>query len=532
MNKEKIRSNSPWATKWAARFAIMPFVVAIALACIPFMTTNAGATSTPTEFLGAVPPPTCSPGDRTETGLDGQSTLAERASGATTIPYNCNLEVVGQFVGEGADHQMAWQDHCAYYTTNAAVAGTGSVPEMEFPGLQVIDVKDSKHPFRSINLDDPSLNQPWESLQVNHPRKLLVGVQAEGGSGVKPGFSIYDVSDCAHPNLLAATNLSDPTIKGHAGNITPDGQTMYGTTIGVSLYAVDLANPKDPNLIVNWTFPNNEAGLPHAMTTNEDGTLGFIGQNGTVSSPGHPSKNNGLVIVDLSQVQNRIPNPAITVISTLYWFDTEISEVAIPVKIGGKSFLVFTDEGGAGSVGGAVAACAAGLPPWGAVRLIDISDIYHPAITARLLLQVEDPANCALTQNDNPPGYVGFGYDAHDCGVDNPQDAKLIACSFHQGGIRVFDIHNPYSPKEIAYYKGAARGSGKVLPGSATSTAVNPNYAMAQARSRFVWRGNELYLWMTSSESGLVIAKFEPRALKYIQSLNPVRAPGNEEPDQ
>jgi hypothetical protein len=55
---------------------------------------------------------------------------------------------------------------------------------------------------------------------------------------------------------------------------------------------------------------------------------------------------------------------------------------------------------------------------------------------------------------------------------------------------------------------------------------------MAQARSRFVWRGNELYLWMTSSESGLVIAKFEPRALKYIQSLNPVRAPGNEEPDQ
>ena len=108
----------------------------------------------------------------------------------------------------------------------------------------------------------------------------------------------------------------------------------------------------------------------------------------------------------------------------------------------------------------------------------------------------------------------------------------MIACSFHQGGIRVFDIHNPYSPKEIAYYKGAARGRGKVLPGSATSTAVNPNYAMAQARSRFVWRGNELYLWMTSSESGLVIAKFEPRALKYIQSLNPVRAPGNEEPDQ
>src|ERR1700679_2651076 len=160
MNKEKIRCSSPWATKGAARFAIMPFVVAIALAGTPFMTTHAGTTSTPTEFLGAVPPPTCSPGDRTETGLDGQSTLAERASGATTIPYNCNLEVVGQFVGEGADHQMAWQDHCAYYTTNAAVAGTGSVPEMEFPGLQAFAVSAQKHPFRWKNLENAALNHP------------------------------------------------------------------------------------------------------------------------------------------------------------------------------------------------------------------------------------------------------------------------------------------------------------------------------------------------------------------------------------
>ena len=519
------------------RIRATAFFVAVAISTAVVATIlparSASAKDAPTEFLGPVPKPTCSPGDRTETGLDGQSTLAERASGATTRPYNCNLVVVGQFVGEGADHQMAWQDDCAYYTTNSAVAGTNGVPEMEFPGVQVIDVRDQSHPFRAINLDDPSMNQPWESFQVNHPKKLMVGVEAEGGAGVKPGFSIYDVSNCRQPKLLAVTDLPDPTIKGHAGNITPDGKTFYGADLGVSVYAIDIGDPKNPKLIVNWTFPNGEAGDPHAITTNEDGTLGFIGEFGAVSSPGHPSRNNGLVIVDLSQIQYREPNPQITVVSQLNWFDSEVSEVAIPVKIGGRPFLVFTDEAGAGGVGGAPAACAAGLPPWAPLRLIDISDVQHPSIAARLLLEVEDPANCALTENDIPPGFVGFGYDAHDCGVDNPQDAKLIACSYHQAGIRVFDIHDPYHPTEIAYYKGAARGStGPLLPGSATTGFKNPTFAYAQARSRFVWKNRELYLWMTSSESGLVIAKFEKKTLDYILSLNPVPAPGNEEPDQ
>ena len=41
-----------------------------------------------TPFLGPVPTPVCQPGDRAETGVDGQLTLTKRASGATTRPYN------------------------------------------------------------------------------------------------------------------------------------------------------------------------------------------------------------------------------------------------------------------------------------------------------------------------------------------------------------------------------------------------------------------------------------------------------------
>src|SRR4051794_20254556 len=66
-------------------------------------------------YTGILPRANCGANDRIETGLQGQTTVAERQSGASKTPYNCNLELVGQFTGEGANYQMAWYDNCAYY---------------------------------------------------------------------------------------------------------------------------------------------------------------------------------------------------------------------------------------------------------------------------------------------------------------------------------------------------------------------------------------------------------------------------------
>jgi hypothetical protein len=533
MERESTESAGRATARLTLRLGIIPFVAAMMLSASPLSAGDRDGDhdrdrAPPTPFLGPVPKPTCQPGDRTETGLDGQTTNAERMSGASTQPYNCNLEVVGQFVGEGADHQMGWQDECAFYSTNAAVAGTNGVPAMKFPGVQVIDASDPRHPFRTDNLADPSLTQPWESLNVNHTRKLLGGIEGEGGNGVHPGFSVYDISDCRHPVLKASIDLPNPAIKGHAGNFTPDGRTFYGVDISTSVYGIDISDPSNPTLIANTVFTDGIV-LPHYITPNKDGTRGYIG-NLNVAAAGVPpctgAEKNGLVIVDLSDIQFRRPNPQVRTVSTLFWCDSTISEVSVPVKIGGKPFLVFTDE--LGSAKPASVACAANMPPWGFVRLIDISDEKNPKIAAKLILEVDDPANCSQMMNDNVG--AGFGYDAHDCGVDNVEDAKLIACSHHQGGVRVFDIHDPYHPSEIAYYKGAARGTtGPLLPGSATSTTPNPTFAQAQARSRFVWKGDDLYLWLTSSESGLVVARFENE--ETIKALHLRRSPGNEEPN-
>jgi len=64
---------------------------------------------------GPVPKANCGPNDRVETALQGQTTLADRLSGQSERAYNCNLELVGQFQGEGSKWQLASFDDCAYY---------------------------------------------------------------------------------------------------------------------------------------------------------------------------------------------------------------------------------------------------------------------------------------------------------------------------------------------------------------------------------------------------------------------------------
>ena len=141
-------------------------------------------------LTGPVPKANCDPGDRTESGLQGQTTPEERFSGDSEGGYNCNLELVGQFQGEGAKSQggPAYFEHCAYYDTN-------NNPLQEHRGVVVIDASDPAHPRATAYLDDPVMLDPHETLKSNVRRKLLAGAQLNG-----PGFVVYDLSaDCAHP---------------------------------------------------------------------------------------------------------------------------------------------------------------------------------------------------------------------------------------------------------------------------------------------------------------------------------------------
>src|SRR5438309_11316843 len=125
----------------ASAFAI----AAVALPCLLLTTSNGSAKEVSGPLTGSVPRAICGPADHTESGLQGQTTPQERSSGDSERAYNCNLELVGQYQGEGNYSQdgPAYAGNCAYF-------GTDRVTNLQqHLGMTVIDASDPQHPQAS-----------------------------------------------------------------------------------------------------------------------------------------------------------------------------------------------------------------------------------------------------------------------------------------------------------------------------------------------------------------------------------------------
>src|SRR5256714_15228101 len=105
-------------------------------------------------FEGPVPRAECGPGSNPETGLQGQVPLADRESGRSSQGYACNLDLVGRYGPasgfEGAEWQMTWSHHCAYYDTPY----TGS---QQRRGTAVVDAAAPPRPQTPPTLPSPRL---------------------------------------------------------------------------------------------------------------------------------------------------------------------------------------------------------------------------------------------------------------------------------------------------------------------------------------------------------------------------------------
>src|SRR5205823_14671284 len=80
-------------------------------------------------------------------------------------------------------------------------------------------------------------------------------------------------------------------------------------------------------------------------------------------------------------------------------------------------------------------------------------------------------------------------------------------------GFRVFEIHDPLNPKEMAYYKPKGQGT-KVLPGSQYANSNNPasfvrNYDWTTAKVSFPQdRGaTSGDIWITSQDNGFQVIR-------------------------
>ncbi len=433
-----------------------------------------------------VPKAQCRAGDPVETDLQGRVPLVDQVSGrSTTTGYACNLERVGHSPGDGAGWQLAWSEDCAYYGTGTGLAPEeGSVkPGQTNPGVVVMDVSDPTAPQISGYLDTPGMIDPWESLKVAKSRRLLGAINARGGNG-GPELDLYDLSgDCSKPELLYSGAPEGTTQVGHAGGFSMDGTIYYGSSLP-QIHAYDISDPTAP-----WLISQDLPVGAHDLTSNAAGDRLYLAN----------LYGNGLAILDSTEVNNRQVDPLVSVISELYW-GNYTAQHTWPIKIAGHAYLLFVDEGVSGL--SKHERCSNGQPPFAHARIIDIADEANPHTVSNLMLEVHDPQYCAETVLDDPSI---FGYDSHYCTPDNPDNTRMIACSQFQSGLRIFDVRDPYKPREIAYYNPAANPG--YHPGSWYNlSGVGALMDWATAHPRWVLEREEI--WFTSQQNGFQVVRF------------------------
>jgi len=436
--------------------------------------TSAGAAVAPS--AAPTPGTACDRGSLPE-ATQGRAPLTDVATGRYAKGYTCNarqISHVGRSGGyrveryvDAKGHECAFADSTLLYPTNLPDQKT------EGPGTYVYDMHNPARPVRTATLVTPAMQSPHESLRLNVRRGLLVADMAYPTTN--PGFvDVYDVrKDCRHPTLQSSSPMG---VLGHEGGFSPDGKTFWVASLYFhTLAAVDLSDPRLPHVVF---FSANYQ--PHGVSLSNDGNRLYMAEAGFGNSDF-----SGLTVLDVSQVQKRVLNPTVPVVSRTTWPQVSTPQNATPFTRGGHRYLLETDEFGSGAA-------------IGAARILDIQNEKKPFVVSNIRLAVNAPKLQGGSIEQDPGNNQAFqGYQGHYCSLPSRVDPNTIACSFIMSGLRVFDITTPAKPKEIAYF------NKPILKGS----NVNPNKAGAFAMSAPAYDEKSGDIWWTDGNSGFYVVR-------------------------
>jgi hypothetical protein len=382
--------------------------------------------------LAPVPRADCGPGSHPLAGEQGRVPATAVDSAAADRGWTCNLEQIGHLATPGGFRVWRYTDPhghvCAFYDTSlSSPANVVSLAGGPSPGVEVLDVSDPAHPRETDLLTTPAMLAPHESLNLNYQRGLL---GAEVGNGLTlPGeLALYDVAqDCRHPVL--DSELATKT--GHESGFTQDGKTFWVAGGAGYIDAVDVSDPHHPNIVWEGAY------YSHGLNLSDDGRTLY--QTDPI--------NGNLGIFDVSQVQERRPAPQVSELSRVTWDTVSIPQNTVPLTISGRRYLLEFDEFAFRFNPATIDDRA------GAARLIDITDPAHPKLTSDLRLEVNMRAAHQVADSD-PSALPGeaFVYGAHYCAAPREVDPGIVACSFLNSGLRVFDVRRPAHPRETAYF--------------------------------------------------------------------------------
>ena len=465
----------------------------VALLLVPVgLAVSDGMSASGDSFPGATPPAKkCGKGSRPETGMQGRVSPADHASGRAARGFLCNAKVVSHVPGTGGFKTLRYRDAsghtCAFYDSTRLFPTDVAMQVRNGLGVIVLDMTHPGEPVKTATLTSPAMLSPHESLLVHPGRGLLAAVMGNAFAGIGI-VDLYDVgTDCRQPRLLSSTHSA---LLGHESGFSPDGLTFYASSTGGQTFtAIDVTDPVHPAKLVEQYGVNY-----HGLRLSADGRTMYVANIGNDLSGG-TLPGEGLRILDVSQVQDRLPDPQVTVLSNLTWSEGSIPQVAQPFTRRGHQYVLQVDEFSRIGLGDPAEARV------GAARIIDVNDPRHPRVVSNLRLEVQQPVGRKATYDDpgasNPLG----GYTGHYCSVPYETDPRIVACSMINSGLRLFDISHLKHPREVGYVNLPAAGKGSSV--------------MAQP----AWDVRRRMVWFTDTGQGFYAVRLTHAAKKLLRRL-------------
>jgi hypothetical protein len=310
-----------------------------------------------------------------------------------------------------------------------------------------IDVTDPKNPKMIVQTELPHNKMRSNNLEV-FGDVMFVSHQIRGERGLKPaGFDIWDIAKPEEPKKITHFDASGPHSLGVHCLWCADGEYVHMSSGAPDFQPrnpndhqfyriIDVRNLSKPVEVGRWWYPGQKEGdaaPPLPRHPRFDG--GYRPHNIQVY-PERPDRayvayiDGGVVILDISDKAHPREISRYNYSPPYNGF----THTALPLF--SRNLMIVTDE--------CTKDDGIDWPKLGWV--FDIREEKNPVPIATLPL---------------PPAEVftkrGGRFGAHNLYENYPGDASwrsdnIILATFFNGGLRVYDLANPYQPKEIAYF--------------------------------------------------------------------------------
>lgn len=349
----------------------------------------------------------------------------------------------------------------AHHTLDGAPnTGEGMAMKVTDDGRRLLYVANEHPPVAMSILDvtDPSAPELVWQLPCDHDRvrgnslavcgdTLLLAKQTAEPGMDPAGFHVFDLSKPDAPEEISFFDTSGPHSVGVHFVSLMDGRYAHISTGAADFepkdprdhqfyMIVDLADRENPQEVGRWWVPGQRKGDPETIERHPEHDFAFRVHH-TLSYPERPDRaylgyiDAGLIILDISDKAN--PKQ----ISRLDYHPPFPGFSHTPVPLFDRGLLLLTDE----------ATGDHGLDWPKRYWVIDIREETNPVMISSFPL----PDDFERLHEEG--GRIG-GHNIHE-NEPEPGSAKLVntcAATWFSAGLRVYDIRDPFTPKEIAAF--------------------------------------------------------------------------------